>query len=193
MSHSIKSLLSLDDNQGLFYIETCPMDITLSPEKEEEEKPPDLLAGSFKTNGRYFEDPSPLVKCYNCNEYGHMSGSCSNINYKFRCNFCGESGHTSYNCIQVICHKCFGVGHKINKCTANLNEKCRECKRIGHKAHNCIVRTKPLDNKESILISCLICREIGHANCYHIKSYSRGEYCSKCAEKGHIRSECGRR
>ena len=191
MHHSLKSLLSLDDNQGLFYIETSPMEIPPSP--EEEKRPKDTLVEAFKTNGRYFENPNPLIKCFNCNEYGHMSGTCPNQNYKFRCNYCGEPGHTSYNCTQIVCHKCYGVGHKINACNAYTNEKCRECRRVGHKAEECIVRTEPLTSKEIKLITCLECGEIGHANCYEIKSYSRSEYCSRCGDKGHVRFDCGKK
>jgi Zinc knuckle len=191
MSHSLQSLISLDENQGLYFIETTPMSIPPSPEHEK--KPVDSLVDSFRTNGRYFEDPNPLIKCYNCNEYGHMSGTCPNPCYKFRCNYCGEPGHTAYNCTQIVCHKCFGIGHKINNCSADIRDKCSDCRRLGHNYKHCIARQDPLASKNTISITCLVCREIGHANCYQIESYSRSLYCSKCGEKGHLRIECSRR
>ena len=193
MAHSVRSLLSLDENQGLYFIETCPLSIPPSPVEEEVQKPVDTLAAAFKTNGRYFEGPNPLIKCYNCNEYGHMSGTCPNPCYKFRCSYCGESGHTSYNCTQIVCHKCYGVGHKINQCRANNSEKCGECRRVGHNYKECLVRTEPISTKSMDIITCLVCREVGHANCFALENYSRSLYCSKCGEKGHIRVDCGRR
>lgn len=194
MSHSLRSLLSLDENQGLYFIETCPLSIPPSPVLEQEEKKPvDSLAAAFKTNGRYFEAPNPLIKCYNCNEYGHMSGTCPNPCYKFRCNYCGEPGHTAFHCTQIVCHKCYGVGHKINQCSASHYEKCRECRRVGHQEKNCIVRTEPLSREELDFIRCIHCGVVGHMNCFCIQSYSRSMYCSRCGEKGHVRKECGRR
>ena len=189
----MRSLLSLDENQGLYFIETCPLSIPPSPVGEEVPKPVDKLAAAFKNNGRYFEGPNPLIKCYNCNEYGHMSGTCPNPSYKFRCSYCGESGHTSYNCTQIVCHRCYGVGHKINQCRASNYEKCGECRRVGHNYKECIVRTEPISTKSLNIITCLDCREVGHANCFTLQSYSRSLYCSKCGEKGHIRIDCDKR
>ena len=188
MSHTLSNLLSLDENQGLYFIETTPQSVPPSPEQEKRQ--PDALVEAFKTNGRYFQSPNPLIKCYNCNEYGHMSGTCPNPCYKFRCNYCGQMGHTSYNCTQIVCHKCYGVGHKINQCSSYNNEKCYTCRRVGHKSQNCLVRSDTLSSKEIANITCICCREIGHANCYIIQSYSRSEYCSKCGEKGHLRTDC---
>ncbi|OMJ77972.1 hypothetical protein SteCoe_22331 [Stentor coeruleus] len=193
MSRSIQSLLSLDENEGLFFVETTPIDIPSSPELiEEPKKPADTLVQAFKTNGRYFERPNPLIKCYNCNQYGHMSGTCPNPSYKFRCSYCGESGHTAFSCIQIICHKCMGVGHKINQCRSDPNHKCRECKRPNHKARNCLVREDILSKNEELNVTCYMCREIGHASCFQLKDKSKDEFCAKCGEQGHIIIDCRR-
>lgn len=191
METNIQNLLSLDENGGLFFIDKNPDSPTNSP--QDSPKPKDPLFEDFKNQGRYYEDPNPLIKCFNCNEFGHMSGSCQSMSYKFRCNYCGEPGHTAFNCTQVVCHRCLNVGHKINNCRADTNDKCGICKRVGHKPRACLLRD---DMPESSLkhVTCLNCKEIGHCNCYELQSYSRSVYCPKCADRGHLWDECeGRR
>lgn len=196
MSESIKNLLSLDENGGLFYVDTTPNSIPASPKSdgsEEKKKPVDKLLTTFKTNGRYFEDPNPLIKCYNCNQYGHMSGTCPNPSYKFRCTYCGEQGHTAYSCSQVICHRCLGVGHKISQCRVDTRDKCEECGRVGHNYKTCLARSDYISSKSLPYLTCLFCRQTGHINCFPLKSYSQSLYCARCGDKGHTFSECRRK
>ena len=189
MSRSIKEQLSLDDNDGLFYIQTSPMSLSSEEICEEKEKKTDVLMETFKTNGRYFEDPNPLIRCYNCNEHGHMSSTCPNPSYKFRCTYCGEQGHTAYSCQLVICHRCQGVGHKISQCNSDTRNKCDACGGSGHSYRSCIARDDPISAKYLSEITCLFCRRKGHINCFSLKSYSKSLFCSRCGEKGHTFSD----
>jgi hypothetical protein len=141
-------------------------------------KKTDVLMETFKTNGRYFEDPNPLIRCYNCNEHGHMSSTCPNPSYKFRCTYCGEQGHTAYSCSLVICHRCQGVGHKISQCNSDTRNKCDACGGSGHSYRSCIARDDPISAKYLSEITCLFCRRRGHVNCFSLKSYSKSLFCS---------------
>ncbi|CAG9333452.1 unnamed protein product [Blepharisma stoltei] len=191
METNIQNLLSLDEHGGLFFVDTNPE--TSSPSPTDSPKPRDPLMEDFKSNGRYYEDPNPLIKCFNCNEFGHMSNSCQSMSYKFRCNYCGELGHTAYSCTQIVCHRCLNVGHKINQCRADTNDKCGICRRAGHRPRVCMLRDKPLEDSQLAKLTCLNCGEIGHTNCYELESYSKTVYCCKCAEKGHLWDECDRK
>mmetsp|Transcript_551 Transcript_551/g.767 ORF Transcript_551/g.767 Transcript_551/m.767 type:complete len:115 (+) Transcript_551:5623-5967(+) len=75
----------------------------------EEVKQRDNFDEQFKSLGRYYNGPHPLIKCYNCNEFGHMSNGCPQPSSRVRCVYCGEVGHTAFNCNQVICFRCKGV------------------------------------------------------------------------------------
>ena len=109
----INDLLAQDDTNTLYSISTVPNNsisqlLQESDSSESSSAPEDPLQ-SFKTARRYFEGPNPLIKCFNCNEFGHMSSSCPNPCVKVRCVYCGEIGHTAFTCQQVICHRCLGV------------------------------------------------------------------------------------
>lgn len=112
----INDLLPQDDMTSLFSIETVPNEsisnlLHQSDSSEVSSVSEDPLQ-SFKTSRRYFEGPNPIVKCFNCNEFGHMSSSCPNSCVKIRCVYCAEVGHTSFTCKQIICHRCLGVSLK---------------------------------------------------------------------------------
>jgi hypothetical protein len=101
---NLNSQLEEDDSAELFRIQRTPEQMV-----ETEPIGKDDFMQKFKTNGRYFEDPSPVLKCYNCGEFGHMASACSNPCTKVRCVYCGGVGHTAYSCEDVVCHSCRGV------------------------------------------------------------------------------------
>lgn len=197
----INDLLVQDDTTSLYSIQTVPNNsisqlLQQSDSSDASSVSEDPLK-SFKTSRRYFEAPNPLVKCYNCNEFGHMSSSCPNPCVKVRCVYCGEIGHTAFTCKQVICHRCLGVnlkqiGHKVSECRGS-NRDCFLCKRSGHSAKDCLTRTDCIGAKQEELVRCLDCREKGHANCSQIECKSKRVYCIKCGEKGHSLDECDNR
>jgi hypothetical protein len=195
MSYSPNTQSVLESLDSLYVIDTSPASVPASPAHPSSDppKPNDLLLSLYKSNGRYFEDPNPLIKCFNCNQYGHMSGTCPNPSYKFRCTYCGQVGHNSYTCAQVICHRCSGVGHKVNECGADVSFKCSECKRCGHMGQNCVAREETVASKALANVTCLVCREIGHITCFQPRSFGKSDYCSNCGERGHLNEECKKR
>lgn len=177
----LQNLLSLDNNEGLYFVDNQPK--SPSPEPSE-----DTLFKTFKTKGRYFEDPNPLIKCYNCNEPGHMSNSCP-VHVKKRCNLCRNKGHNAFDCPLMVCHRCLGIGHKNRACKADLSKRCPVCEREGHSSRNCLARKSPASSSQLKHLKCLYCLKPGHANCFSAKVHS-GVYCSRCGSKGHTRSNC---
>lgn len=192
MANSVESISIIDETSALFFVDTTPGEYIESPipETGNDEKPIKCLLDTFKTNGRYFENPNPLLKCYKCNEYGHISIACPNPYSKIHCSYCGEPGHKFFTCKQIICYKCLGVGHKIGHCRSELNDKCKMCKRPKHRERYCLVRNSGLINKEKQSLTCFICREIGHVCCFEPRFDREVEFCPRCGEEGHMLEGC---
>ena len=74
LKEQIKYLISLSNNQ-LRNARATPLDLK-TPAKAQEHR-----------------NQQPPVKCYNCNENGHISKYC-----KYKCAICGDGYHTSYTC-----------------------------------------------------------------------------------------------
>lgn len=103
-------------------------------ENKDEEKKED--ENKTKNNNRYF-NLNTSVKCFNCNEIGHISRRCPNEKITI-CNKCNKEGHTSYNCPDIKCFRCNKIGHKVGECTENNVITCDSCGRAGHKKIDCL-------------------------------------------------------
>jgi hypothetical protein len=62
--------------------------------------------------------PHGDTKCYNCNDYGHISRDCDRER-KFVCYKCNEEGHKSHDCPKSVntCFNCQEPGHMAKDCS----------------------------------------------------------------------------
>lgn len=84
---------------------------------------------------RYWDN----VKCYNCNQTGHLVGACPEESTK-RCPLCGLPAHRTKGCPNQLCFRCFSPGHQRNQCSAILTA-LPDCYRCGGH-HDPIVRVQ---------------------------------------------------
>ncbi|KAI1845119.1 hypothetical protein JX266_008666 [Neoarthrinium moseri] len=152
---------------------------------------------------------SGLLKCNNCDEYGHTSKSCPSDRVekervvvkcyncgptprvdKFACKNCGQPGHKAQECPEppnpanVDCRKCGEKGHFSRDCPqgGGGGGACHNCGQEGHRAKEC---------SEPKKLICRNCDEEGHSSreCPKPRDYSRVK-CSNCGEMGHTKVRC---
>jgi hypothetical protein len=87
---------------------------------------------------RYFIDSNPTIKCRNCKEFGHFARECPNERKGMNCILCGKDTHDSFDCNEKLCFKCNKVGHKANECKETDVVKCLLCGQIGHLQARCL-------------------------------------------------------
>jgi hypothetical protein len=105
---------------------------------------------------RYFDTTSNItIKCFNCNEVGHMARNCPN-EIRVICHKCNMVGHFEWDCTIMKCFKCHKPGHKFTECTVEEKDliRCDACKSIGHKIQDCIANPKKMKTNN---ITCNFC------------------------------------
>lgn len=141
-----------------------------------------------KTSQRYFQEPDPTLKCFNCNNFGHMSFSCPNQQKVKNCIFCA-SRHKFADCKEVLCHRCSTVGHIARACTAGFQKRCNLCKKSTHLEKTCMLRKDLKVQKVVKYLKCITCQKPGHLNCSKPQAAVLA-YCHKCGGQGHNAALC---
>jgi hypothetical protein len=120
-----------------------------------------------KKDARYFLIGNITIKCFNCDEVGHLSRNCPNEIVLHTCLRCNTKGHSEYDCPNVKCFKCNKIGHKSFECKANSQNtiKCEMCKNIGHEAEDCLVEPKKIKKSVVDKSYCFFCGQLGHIMC----------------------------
>lgn len=151
---------------------------------------------------RYFDGEEDLsLKCFNCNEVGHLATNCPNSTVFKPCWLCGSIGHPSHRCTRDLCYRCHRHGHTSKEC---INKKeiitvCFWCGSTNHRHTEC-------HSKSSVDLSavrCYVCGERGHLNCAAGTDSSNiivgsamallpitRVSCSNCGQTGHDNTEC---
>jgi len=124
---------------------------------------------------RYWEEEDSSVKCFNCNEYGHMAFQCITEKKYRPCYLCSSTIHQVRDCPQKLCFKCNLMGHKIKDCpykrSSNCLGRCNRCGIIGHLTNECREKVSTTDESEMATesLSCYNCGGSGHS----------GRFCTK--------------
>jgi len=117
------------------------------------------------------------VKCYNCDEFGHLSRDCTKPR---ACFLCGESTHVARQCKYAQIARLPDMSLKHNE------EKDTACE--GNGMINTIGDNKLRGNQVSsnAKASCLNCNQSGHRlkNCPYVRR------CFLCSNVGHVAREC---
>jgi hypothetical protein len=128
----------------------------------------DNVADLRKKEFRYFQTNNITIRCFNCDEVGHIARNCPNEVIK-SCTRCNEPGHDDTNCPNVKCFKCNRIGHRSYECKASRDiEKCINCKNVGHTAEDCLSKPTPItvkDLERYKLSICRFCGKQGHLIC----------------------------
>jgi hypothetical protein len=119
-----------------------------------------------KKDVRYFTVSNITIRCYNCNEVGHISRNCPN-EVIIMCIRCQQKGHNEYDCPNIKCFRCNKIGHKSFECKMRGKDilKCENCQNIGHEALDCLVEPLKLKRKQLKEQTCYFCSQKGHAMC----------------------------
>jgi len=142
-------------------------------EKKAVEQEKDKEEDEFNFESRYFMY-NPTQVCNRCKKPGHFEKMCSEENL-IKCGFCVGS-HKIANCDQIVCFRCFKVGHRMQNCQSHHSVICYRCQKKGHTYHNCGVML-PKDPKATVvdkerdmdLIKCSSCNQFGHINCKFVQ------------------------
>ena len=114
---------------------------------------------------RYYAISNITMKCFNCNEVGHMSRNCPH-DLIINCTRCNGKGHDDFDCPNIKCFKCNRIGHKSFECKVSSRDiiKCDKCKNVGHESSDCLIhpdiRRKDVKNS-----TCFFCGKTGHQIC----------------------------
>lgn len=144
-------------------------------------KESNIRLGYSKRNVRYYIP----IKCYNCNEIGHLSKNCLMPKKVQVCILCAETGHTSSSCYQRACFNCEELGHNSKDCPhprRNYNAACQRCKMSGHGQNRCPETWRQYHKTVSISgpIQPMTLGKRKQQSCYN------------CASKKHYGHECGK-
>jgi hypothetical protein len=135
-----------------------------------------------KKEARYFSINNITIRCFNCNEVGHMSRDCPN-ELEINCIRCNRKGHYDWECPNIKCFRCNQIGHKSFDCKVTSKEiiRCDTCKSIGHYAEDCLSEPFRIKKKKLKESTCYFCNQKGHLICpyspnfYVIEDYKSEE------------------
>ncbi|XP_027036183.1 zinc finger CCHC domain-containing protein 7-like [Pocillopora damicornis] len=134
-----------------------------------------------KKRSRYYTPGKelPHMRCFNCNEKGHLSQFCPEPKKTSVCFLCGGSGHVKRFCPNELCFNCREPGHKSKDCRMPRRrpfDRCNRCHVLGHFAVDCpdrwrqyhlTIQVGPITRPERPLsppksVSCYNCGQQGH-------------------------------
>jgi hypothetical protein len=119
-----------------------------------------------KKDYRYFDVSNITIKCYNCDEVGHISKNCPN-ELVIVCLRCQQKGHLSQDCPNIKCFRCNQIGHKSYECKIRNKDiiKCGYCQNIGHEQEDCLINPPRIKKKLLKDKTCFFCGQQGHVMC----------------------------
>jgi hypothetical protein len=122
-----------------------------------------------KKDYRYFDVSNITIKCYNCDEVGHISKNCPSEQVII-CLRCQQKGHLSQDCPNIKCFRCNQIGHKSYECKIRNKDiiKCGNCENIGHEEEDCLINPPRIKKKLIKSKTCYFCNKEGHVMC-HLK------------------------
>ena len=127
-------------------------------------------------------------RCAICNSFGHISSQCFKVLKK--CIYCADSSHSYPKCPDNLCNLCNLPGHTLKNCS--YPNRCILCNIAGHDDSNCFSSLTPCNSEDCDQVTCLNCREKGHANCTESKQNltHHSNVCNQCHQIGHSFSNC---
>ena len=133
-----------------------------------------FLANSRSSNYNR-EEMATRLRCYGCNEVGHIRENCPYGESAPRCSFCNKFGHTKVTCWHYLDKTRNDFGDGKGGAFANVVESN---KRSNFLDYTCI-------EYRGSRFRCYECDEEGHfkKNCPHVK-------CWGCGRSGHISYNC---
>lgn len=121
-------------------------------------------------------------RCNHCRDFtSHPTEKCPFPKPESVCTMCGYEGHVDDQCEDVICSKCFRVGHASHYCSFNFkNVSCTLCSLFGHTVENCSNhwRQYHLTTYRGMIQSKTIKKNVSRI------------WCANCGRKGHFAHEC---
>ncbi|KAL9978557.1 hypothetical protein ACROYT_G016089 [Oculina patagonica] len=126
----------------------------------------------------------PHVRCYNCNEKGHLSQNCPEPKKITVCFLCGGVGHVKRYCPNELCFNCYEPGHMSKQCRKPRRrpfDRCNRCHVVGHLANDCPDRWRQYHLTTQVGPIVRPDKPV---------SPPPSVYCYNCGEKGHYGHEC---
>ncbi|XP_020601086.1 zinc finger CCHC domain-containing protein 7-like isoform X2 [Orbicella faveolata] len=126
----------------------------------------------------------PHVKCYNCNEKGHLSQNCPLPKKISVCFLCGGVGHVKRHCPNELCFNCYEPGHISKQCRKPRRrpyDRCNRCHVLGHIAVDCPDRWRQYHLTTEVGPVIRPDRPV---------SSPSPVYCYNCGDQGHYGYEC---
>lgn len=117
------------------------------------------------------------VRCYICNEFGHISKDCEKRNVLcFRC----LGNHKEENCPLRRCKQCHLTGHSLEECPLNYDGSypkdvpyCTKCNNYSHFKEDCLLCPKEIIiSEKSKFALCNFCGSHCHYLCPHDEDIS---------------------
>lgn len=140
----------------------------------------------IKQRPRYYTPGKglPHVKCYNCNEKGHLSQNCPQPKKISVCFLCGDVGHVKRFCPNELCFNCHEPGHMSKQCRKPRRRpfnRCNRCHVLGHIANDCPDRWRQYHLTTEVGPLVRPDRPV---------SSPSPVYCYNCGNQGHYGHEC---
>ena len=136
---------------------------------------------------RYYVDPDKSgIRCYNCDERGHMQRDCPEPQRRTPCALCGDLTHQMRACPRDVCFNCGAPGHRVADCTMPrvTRDRCKRCGYLGHAPWRCpdLWRQYHAATGEAALRGAVPAASDGHAKAW----------CYNCGAGGHRGQDCPR-